>query len=167
MIAHKFLRPGLVGPFTGFRWEPGAWVGKVDAPDLCLSGVHACRVGDLPYWVNRELWEIELDGEIVAGERKVTAGRGRLLRPIEGWDEAAERALAQACAARARAFAAARPDDLHLVAMAADAESLAATGLAHVATYVAAVAAERSGGPDGRAAERQAQAGWFAELLRS
>ena len=166
MIAHKFLRPGLVGPFTGFRWEPGAWVGEGGAPDLCVSGVHACRVGDLPYWVNRELWEIELDGEIVAGERKVTASRGRLLRRIEGWDEAAERTLAETCAVRARAFADARPDDEHLVAMAADADSLAATGLAHVATYVAAVAAERAGGPAGRAAERETQADWFAELLR-
>ena len=163
MIAYKFLRPGRVAPFTGFQWQQGEWAGVDGRPLLCGRGVHACRPGDLPYWINRELWEIELAGLVVEGQRKVLAQRGRLLRPIEAWNAAAEAEFARACAARSRAFADAIPDDAELGAVAEDAEAYAATGLAHVVQYVAAVAADRAGGPEGRLAERQAQATWLAE----
>jgi hypothetical protein len=47
----------------------------------CRVGVHACRIGDLPFWVGfGELWEIELDGRIEDDERKLVATRGRLVR---------------------------------------------------------------------------------------
>src|SRR5206468_5119819 len=75
VIAYKFLAPGSVGPFTGYRWEPGRWV-EVHALDPCRRGIHACRVRDLPIWLDAELWEIELDGGIVEQDRKVVAGRG-------------------------------------------------------------------------------------------
>ena len=38
MIAYKFLRPGGVAPYTGFRWPVGEWV---DA-----AGVDPCRDKD-------------------------------------------------------------------------------------------------------------------------
>ena len=50
-------------------------------------------------------------------------------------------------------------------AYAEDAERRAGQGRAYVATYIAAVAAEHAGGPEGRDAERAAQAAWFDELL--
>jgi hypothetical protein len=50
LIAYKFLRPERTGPFSGFCWpEPGVWV---DAPPRlapCRSGIHACRLQDLPW----------------------------------------------------------------------------------------------------------------------
>jgi hypothetical protein len=163
--AYKFLRAGRVGPFTGFRWEPGEWV-ESGGPVLCDRGVHACRPGDLPFWINDELWEVELDGDVVAAERKVVAPRGQLVRRIEAWTEAAARELGDTSAARARALSHARPDDAMARAYAEDAERRAVQGRAYAATYIAAVAAEHAAGPEGRDAERAAQAVWFAELLR-
>jgi len=161
---YKFLREGRVGPFTGFRWEPGEWV-EAGSPVLCDRGVHACRPGDLPFWLNDELWEVELGGEVAEGERKLVAERGRLVERVDGWDADAAQKLGDASAARARGLSDARPGDAMARAFAEDAERRAGQGRAYVATYIAAVTAEHSGGPEGRDAERAAQAAWFDELL--
>lgn len=84
MIAYKFLRDGEVAPFTGFSWPIDEWV-EAEAVDVCRDGIHACRLDDLPFWLGRRLWEIELAGEIVELERKVVAQRGRLLRRLSEW----------------------------------------------------------------------------------
>ena len=95
MIAYKFLRPDGSGVFTRYAWPlpdggPGAWV---EAPVVaCRSGVHACRAEDLPLWLGEDLYEIELGGQIVAERMKVVAARGRLLRRIGAWDDAARAA---------------------------------------------------------------------------
>jgi hypothetical protein len=162
--AYKFLRSGAVGPFTGFRWHPGTWV-EADAASPCESGIHACRVEDLPFWTGDELWEVELDGEVVAGQRKLVARRGRVVRPVDAWSPAAAQELADEAAARARALADAHPRDAVARAYAEDAERRAEQGRAYVATYIAAVAAEHADGPPGREAERAAQADWFRRLL--
>jgi hypothetical protein len=110
MQAYKFLARGAVGRFSGFDWPPaeggvpGPWV--VGGPvALCLAGIHACRVRDLPDWIDDELWEIELDGEIREEPSMVVGERGRLVRRVEGWDEQAAQDLADACAWRTRASA--------------------------------------------------------------
>jgi hypothetical protein len=164
VTTYKFLRAGSVGPFTGFKWEPGRWVDSAEAVP-CALGVHACRVEDLPFWVSDELWEIELDGEVVAAGRKVVAPRGRLGRSVEAWNGAAASDLGNKAAARARALADAHPDDPMARAYAEDAERRAGQGRAYVATFIAAFAAEHVGGPAGREAERAAQADWFRALL--
>lgn len=162
--AYKFLREGSLGPFTGYCWEPGRWV-EADAAAPCESGVHACRVDDLPFWTNDELWAIELDGDIVTAERKVVAPRGRLVRPVEAWTDATARRFAEEAAGRARALAHAMPRDKTLRGYAGDAEHHARVGRVHTASFMAAVAAEHAGGPPGREAERAAQADWFRRLL--
>jgi hypothetical protein len=49
MIAHKFLRAGRVGPFSGFLWpESGLWVQAAGKTVACRRGLHACRTRDLP-----------------------------------------------------------------------------------------------------------------------
>ena len=48
MIAHKFLRAGRVGPFSGVVWDDGP-VHAGRGP-----GVSACRPRDLPYWLGDE-----------------------------------------------------------------------------------------------------------------
>ena len=112
MIAYKFLRSGGVGPFSGYAWplppagRPGAWVVGGAGTELCQTAVHACRVGDLPWWLQDELWEAELDGEVSAGRHKVMAPRARLVRRVEAWDAACAQRFADACAMRARDHAA-------------------------------------------------------------
>jgi hypothetical protein len=162
--AHKFLRAGAIAPFTGFRWQPGRWVDAGEAVP-CERGVHACRVEDLPFWTNDELWEVELSGDVLVAGRKLVASSGRLVRRVDAWTAAAARELAEAAAARARALSDARPDDLMARGYAGDAERRAGQGRAYAATFIAAFAAEHARGPEGRDAERAAQAAWFRALL--
>ena len=106
MIAYKFLSPGAVAPFTRRVWpQPGptgagAWL---DAPDdRAEHGVHACRVRDLSFWLESELWRVELDDPLHEGPRQIIGSRGRLLERIWRWDEEGSRSFAEACAWRAR-----------------------------------------------------------------
>jgi hypothetical protein len=130
---YKFLRAGAVSPFQGFQWvrsgrrAAGEWVEASSAPHLCRSGIHACRVGDLPYWLNEELWSVEFDGEVVETELKVVGERARLLDRVAEWDQAADRKFAMACAVRAAIHAA---DELREADLAGLGERLAHVALA-------------------------------------
>ena len=102
MIAYKFLRSGRRGPFSGFSWPPpGVWVHAERDMVTCRNGIHACRVGDLPWWLADELWEIELGGRVQLGEHKVFAPAGRLRSRVQGWTPACAQEYADACAWRA------------------------------------------------------------------
>jgi hypothetical protein len=126
MIAYKFLCAGGVGPFSGYSWPlpadggPGAWVASAPDPVLCDRAVHACRIGDLPWWLHDELWAAELDGTVTAGRHKVMAPRGRLLRRVDAWDAACAQRFADACAERARDHAATALDRTGASELAAD-----------------------------------------------
>ena len=103
MIAYKFLRSGRIGPFSRFHWpEPGTWVNALRDLAACTRGIHACRPGDLPWWLADELWEIELDGHVQAHEHKIIAPAGRLRSRIEAWTPACAQEYADACAWRAQ-----------------------------------------------------------------
>jgi len=161
VIAYKFLREDGTGVFTQFPWPlpdagPGAWV---EAPIAsCRSGVHACRARDLPLWLGRELYEIELDGEIVGERTKVVASRGRLTRRIDAWDDDARAAYVRACADRAHGYASDMPDwDMAV-------EPASANGPASIG-FIAARIAEARDGPDAYRAERTLQVAWLAERL--
>jgi hypothetical protein len=110
MLAYKFLADGAVAPFTGRPWPlpgpraPGAWV-VAPAGDLVRYGVHACRVEDLAYWLDDELWLAELDDPVVRTTFQVVAARGRLVARITAWSAASSREYAAACAWRARDLA--------------------------------------------------------------
>jgi hypothetical protein len=108
VIAYKFLCAGGVGPFSRYAWplprdgRPGAWViGAADAARVD-GGPARHRVGDLPWWLQDELWEAELGGAVTAGRHKVMAPRARLLRRVDGWDPACAQRFADACTGRAR-----------------------------------------------------------------
>jgi hypothetical protein len=106
VIAYKFLRDGQVGPFSGVPWPPaGEWL-QASAADAaagaCIDQVHACRVEDLPEWMDSELWRVELDGHVRVDCGKLVADRGRLVERVEVWGAALMTAFAQACALRAR-----------------------------------------------------------------
>jgi hypothetical protein len=166
MQAYKFLRPGRVAPFSGFVWPAGEWV-EAGGAELCVRGVHACRPPDLPYWIGPELWQIELDGEILEEPRKVVAERGRLVRPIDTWNAESRRRFAEGCAVRAceRAEVARGEHADAIAGYAADAAANVARGEVAVLGYIAARAAEIDAGVAGYAAERTAQAEWLAVEL--
>jgi len=105
--AFKFLTHGARGRFSRFEWPrpdagPGEWVDAGPVIADCAQGVHACRVSDLPGWIDDELWVVELDGEVVERESMLIARRGRLLVRVEAWGAEAQRAFAEACVWRAR-----------------------------------------------------------------
>src|ERR1700687_4460156 len=101
MRAYRFLAKGAVGRQSGFAWptpsgtEPGAWVGR--AADATATGVLAHRDRDLPYWLDDELWEVELKGDVRELANQLVAEDARLLRLVPGWDEHTGVAFATAC----------------------------------------------------------------------
>jgi hypothetical protein len=173
--AYKVLIDGRSG-FTGWRWPlpddgvPGEWVLASGAPELCVSGIHACTVHQLPQWLGEQLWTIELAGEIVQTDAALVAAKGRLLARVEAWSATARTAFGEDCARRARENAIDGPASTPLLTAV---NQLAAAGRAGPAGYWAAVlAGERASttrtGPAYDAAfaqERAAQARWLeAEL---
>jgi hypothetical protein len=165
VIAYKFLRPDGTGAFTGFRWPlpdggPGAWVEAPVVP--CRSGIHACRRDDLPLWLGRDLYAVELGGEIVEERTKVIASRARLLRRIDAWDDALRAAYTRDCADRAHALA--RGADPPLREWEAVVEPSVAEGPALLGFVAARIAEERDGAAAYRA-ERARQVAWLTERL--
>jgi hypothetical protein len=161
VIAYKFLAAGAVGPFTGFRWPVGEWV-EAGGVDPCLEGIHACRVRDLPVWLGRELWEIELAGDVLERERKLVAQRGRLTRRIDSWNERLAYEYGRFCAQRTRERVGFLPV---LGGYVADVDRFVAQRRIPIAGFAAARAAEQRDGPAAYAEERLAQAAWLAERL--
>jgi hypothetical protein len=165
VIAYKFLRRDGTGVFTRYRWPlpDGGAAAWVEAPIVpCRSGVHACRVEDLPLWLGRELYEVELAGEIVEERTKVVASRARLVRRIDAWDDAARDAYTRDCAERAHALA--RAADPPLAGWEAVVEPSIAEGPALLG-FVAARIAEERDGIAAYHAERARQAAWLTERL--
>jgi hypothetical protein len=165
VIAYKFLQRDGTSLFSGFRWTlpdraPGEWV---EAPvDPCRTGIHACRVSDLPFWAGWTLFEIELDGEVVEHRRKLVGSRGRLLRRIEAWDDDLRAAYTRSRADRAHelAFSVSPPlEQWDAVVEPAVGEGPALLG------FVAARIAEEISGPAAYRDERAKQASWLAGHL--
>jgi hypothetical protein len=84
---YKFLSSMGTTAHTGTQWLEGRWVESAWVRP-CFSGVHACRVEDLGWWLGYDLWEVELDGDIQTSRHKVAAPRGRLVRCIDNYREA-------------------------------------------------------------------------------
>jgi hypothetical protein len=132
------------------------------AVEPCRSGVHALRPRDLPFWLGAELWEIELDDDVVTQGRKLVARRGRLLRQHEDWTPQLVNALVGDCLARTRARFGSVPG---LSAFVFDIERFRAQGRFPLAAFAAAHAAELNGGPRAYERERLRQAAWLADRL--
>jgi hypothetical protein len=175
MRAYKALKEGR-SEFTEWRWPlpvpggPGEWV-KVAGPlALCVNGVHASSITQLPHWLGLELWEIELAGEIRHEEAALVASQARLIRRIEAWDEPARRRFACWCLERAHTLVQDYPLGDPLVAKV---EHTVGWGGAPPAGYFTAMlageraAGRRSGSEYDRAflAERTLQARWLRREL--
>ena len=107
---------------------------------------------DLPYWLDDELWEVELDGEVVEDELKLVARRGRLVRAVEAWDDEARRSFAERCLRRVAKHAADELRDAGLDAEAAALEAAEATDDVAAAAGRAVEAARAGGRRERRAA---------------
>jgi hypothetical protein len=188
MIAFKFLGAGAVAPYTDFRWPiRGEWVSApVDRADVWI---HACRLGDLPYWICEELWRIELEAPLRETRYQISSPRARLLGRVDAWRPRLSREFADACAWRARDVALPRlpPALRDAIAGAADLGALVAAaaapgilpgayladtaryaqqGVPAITSYIAAVLASSLGGGLGAfEAERAWQARWLAGQL--
>jgi len=139
MRAFKFLSEGGRGIFSDFSWPlpwngtPGSWVTAGLPLEPCVKGIHVCREEDLPYWIDDELWVIELRGELATHGRMIVAEEGRLVTKIDGWNREAATTFAETCALRARAAAvealrsADRDDEAAALESAADLSSVAET----------------------------------------
>jgi hypothetical protein len=151
--AYKFLARGARGRFSDFEWPtpaaegPGDWVDAGETLEDCRTGVHACAAGQLLNWIDDELWEIELAGQIVERDAMIVAQRGRLALRITAWDEGAATEFSHACAWRARDFAFL---ELRRLGLTDEAEALVATAeLGEMQT----AAVEAFGRADDRGAE--------------
>ena len=161
MIAYKVLDAGAVAPFTRFAWPEGEWV-DAQAVEPCRSGIHACRARDLPFWLGPELWEIELDGDVVQQERKVAARRGRLVRRISDWNVDLLRAFTASCRAETKLRVGSSPT---LSGFVGDIDRFRSRDRHGLAAFAAARAAELSGGPRAYERERARQAAWLVDRL--
>jgi hypothetical protein len=103
VIAYKFLAPGRTGPFTGFVWPEREWVEAPSAREG--AGIHACRISDLPWWIDEELWRVEIDGPVVERETQIEGRRGRLCERVASWDARTVAELAVHGALRTRDLA--------------------------------------------------------------
>ena len=165
MKAYKFLHADGTSLFAGLRWPlpeggPGRWVTAPARP--CRSGVHACRSADLPLWLGRSMYEIELEGDILEQPTKIIASRGRLVRKIQTWDEDAQSEYVQMCADRAHELAlstAPTLDDWDAVVEPSRPEGPALLG------FIAARIAERRQGTQAYHSERALQTDWLVHRL--
>jgi hypothetical protein len=103
VLAYTFLADGAVEPLSGFAWptpaagKPGAWIGADTTPRETLRG---SLPGDLPYWLDDELWNIELEGALPKRPHLLLAERARLLGRVDAWTGALAWEFVGACARR-------------------------------------------------------------------
>ncbi len=110
MLAYAFLAKGAREPLSAFVWplpgsrEPGPWVDLSDAPNEALRGY---APADLPYWLDEELWTIELTGALTERDHLLLAERARLVSRLDSWTDSAAWEFVTACARRVARQAAA------------------------------------------------------------
>lgn len=86
--------------FSGHRWGTTRPRGQ---PLLaCSSGFHACRLRDVPYWLDDELWVVWLGGTVEQLDFAVVAEEGWLVERVNRWPDPVAGELGTVCVARVR-----------------------------------------------------------------
>jgi hypothetical protein len=103
---YLFLRSGQKASLRETRWPapeagaPGAWIeAGADAPP---DSIQAYPLGELPWYLDEELWEVELGGDLRREGHAFVAERGRLLNRVDAWTPEVAAELVEACAFRLR-----------------------------------------------------------------
>lgn len=168
---YGFLGQDAVAFLSGFRWprpaggRPGAWVrAGEDAPPDVVRGV---PVEQLLWWLDDELWELEVEGALVPAGRAIAADRARLVRRVDTWTPELALELVATCAERVRAHGLDEyADDIGLYT-AAERPAVGAGLAAYVAAH--ALAGGDTDAADYDAAferEREWQVEWLRRRLR-
>ena len=146
MRAYAFLDATATDYLSGVRWPvpddvgPGAWL-EAGAG----SPLRGYRAGQLLWWLDRHLWEVEFAGDVRETDRSVIGARGRLLAPVDGWTPEVALELIADCALRLR--------DRAVAALQADGRGnsaavlAAADDLESIAEAAASAASGKGGGP--------------------
>jgi hypothetical protein len=121
-----------------------------------------CHAHELAHWLHEELWELDVDGDQLAGTDCFVVRRARLIRQVAAWDAAGTVRFAHACIEHADQSGAAA-DAL------AEARGAADGGYPAIAAYIAALAVGRIGPAaeleQGYARERTWQSDWIAREM--
>jgi hypothetical protein len=173
--AYKFLTRDARGPLSGAAWPlphdgaPGAWVeAGAGALELCVRGAHVCRPADLAYWLNDELWQLEVAGDELEGIDCLVVRQARLVRRLDGWrDGGVAVRFAEACVEHAASLVPAAAPARAYLPDAAEAARYGYVAVAAFATALAVAKAAGDGRPDERAyrLERGWQSAWIARAL--
>lgn len=145
MNALRFLATDHWDPIAGATWST-AWVEPA-------GGVIAYPAEALHHWIAPTLWQVEIAGNLIVRELSIRADRGRLVAPVEAWDEWACRDFVRWCCER-------YPDIDEADSDGTATEEACVTGYA--ATRRAGMAAVDKGSrrADGESAEREHQIAW-------
>ena len=128
----------------------------------------------LPYWLDQQLFQIELGGELVETESAVVAERGRLIKRIDAWTDTGWAALCSFCQQRTDENLARVTEQFPAELERArffvnEVQTFVQTGAYATAVYVAAVAAHVASELEPEAAyraERAKQAEFLATYLQ-
>lgn len=103
---YKTTLAGGVGRHSDFQWslptknKPGEWMPRIEEVVRCKSGYHFCRRKDLIQWLNTEIYEIEVRGQIARYYNKCICHQARLVRRCENWTAQTARLFVADCAER-------------------------------------------------------------------
>ena len=106
MIYYKFLTVDNKGKYSKFDFteylpkdgKPGKWLPKIENIEMCESGYHAFELQHILDWINAQLFEVELSGNVVDGDKKTVAQRMRFIRKVDTWNDKTARLFACYCA---------------------------------------------------------------------
>lgn len=87
-ILYKWLRGREATHVNGFRYRLRVWTPPVTGKLVpCENGYHLLRVEHLSYWIARDLFVAEYDGELLDAETKVVVRKARIVEHLKGWNK--------------------------------------------------------------------------------
>ncbi len=97
MRAYVFLKSGAIDPFGKTSWITATNGEALRGPRTGndRNQVRVCRVVDLPYWLNDELWQVELGEPITELACGISSKSARLVRQIPEWSPPRARTFAE------------------------------------------------------------------------
>lgn len=81
----KFMKKGCIGPYSGAKLKPNEWLEAEGKLQVCFNGFHTCTPSNTYDWLDREMYTIESDGEVLYMHRKQVHRRIRMTR-VKEWN---------------------------------------------------------------------------------